>query len=72
MFNSADVAIIFKSDLAAAVEFDEKAAKRNIEAIRPEMEVFKVSAKTAEGMTEYLEFLEARRVCSRAAAGVAK
>jgi hypothetical protein len=31
------------------------------------MAVFKVSAKTGEGMTEYLDFLEGRRTRSRAA-----
>jgi hydrogenase nickel incorporation protein HypB len=72
IFNSADVAIITKSDLAAAVEFDEAAAKRNIQAVRPGMEVFKLSAKTGEGMNEYLEFLESRRIHSRAAAAVSK
>src|ERR1035437_7531466 len=34
IFNSADVAVITKSDLAAAVEFDESAARRNIQAVR--------------------------------------
>jgi len=70
IFNSADVAVITKSDLATAVEFDEAAAKRNIQAVRPGMEVFKLSAKTGEGMTEYLEFLEHRRLRSGLAGGV--
>ena len=70
IFNSADVAVMTKMDLAAAVEFDEAAAKRNIQAVRPGMEVFKTSAKTGEGMAEYLEFIERRRVHSRVAAAV--
>jgi hydrogenase nickel incorporation protein HypB len=70
IFNSADVAIITKSDLAAAVEFDEEAARRNIQAVRPGMEIFKLSAKTGERMPEYLEFLESRRGRIRAAAVV--
>src|SRR5580704_17174578 len=45
IFNSADVAVITKSDIAAAAEFDEAAAKRNIQAVRPGMEIFKLSAK---------------------------
>jgi hydrogenase nickel incorporation protein HypB len=61
IFNSADVAIITKIDLAGAVEFDEAAAQRNIQAVRPGMEVFKLSAKTGEGLPECLEFLERRR-----------
>ena len=72
IFNSADVAVITKSDLAAAVEFDEAASQRNIQAVRPGMEVFKLSAKTGEGMAEYLEFLESDRTRSRAAAAVGK
>jgi hydrogenase nickel incorporation protein HypB len=68
IFNSADVAVITKSDLAAAVEFNEAEALRNIQAVRPGMEVFKVSSKTGEGMDQFLEFLEARRKNSRAAA----
>lgn len=68
IFNSADVAVITKSDLAAAVEFNEAEALRNIQAVRPGMEVFKVSSKTGEGMDQFLEFLEARRKNSSAAA----
>ena len=67
IFNSADVAVITKSDLAAAVEFDEALARRNIQAVRPGMEVFKLSAKTGEGVPAYLEYLESRRARSRAA-----
>src|SRR5450755_602886 len=67
IFNSADVAVITKSDLAEAVEFDEAAAKRNIQAVRPAMEVFKVSSKTGAGMPNFLEFLENRRIRSQAA-----
>ena len=70
IFNSADVAIITKSDLAAAVEFDEAAAKRNIQAVRPGMQILKLSAKTGEGMPEFLEFLENERQRSRSATAV--
>jgi len=56
IFNSADVAVITKIDLAAAVEFDERAANANIQAVRPGMQVFKVSAKTNEGMDDCLQF----------------
>ncbi len=67
IFNSADVAVITKSDLAAAVEFDEETLLRNIRAVRPGMEIFKLSAKTGDGMTEYLEYLERRRMLARTA-----
>lgn len=57
IFNSADVAIVTKSDLAAAVEFDLDAAYRNIQAVCPGMRVLQVSAKTGAGTEEYLSFL---------------
>lgn len=57
IFNSADVAVVTKNDLAAAVEFDWEAARKNIEAVRPGMRIFRLSAKTGEGMQPFLEFL---------------
>jgi hydrogenase nickel incorporation protein HypB len=57
IFNSADAAVITKIDLAPAVEFDELAANANIQAVRPGMRVFQVSAKTNEGMDDCLQFL---------------
>ncbi len=39
IFNSADIAVITKIDLAEAVEFDWTAAKANIQAVRPGMPV---------------------------------
>ncbi len=67
IFNSADVAVITKMDLAKAVEFDEQAANRSIQSVRPGMAVFKVSAKSGDGVEEFLKFLNARRVESRPA-----
>jgi len=72
IFNSADVAIITKSDLAAAVEFDEVLTRRNIQAVRPGMQVLKLSAKTGAGMPDFLEFLERLHPRSHRAAAVAK
>lgn len=57
IFNSADVAVVTKNELAAAVEFDWEAARKSIEAVRPGMRIFRVSAKTGEGMKPFLEFL---------------
>jgi hydrogenase nickel incorporation protein HypB len=67
IFNSADVAVVTKMDLAPAVEFDWQAAYGNIQAVRPGMLVFKLSAKTGEGMDEYLDFLKKRLNESRMA-----
>jgi hydrogenase nickel incorporation protein HypB len=60
IFNSADIAVITKIDLAAAVEFDWDVAHANIQAVRPSMPILKVSAKTGEGMDQYLKFLATR------------
>jgi hydrogenase nickel incorporation protein HypB len=70
IFNSADVAVVTKMDLAAAVEFDWTSAYRNVQAVRPGMPVLRLSAKTGEGMDEYLSFLTSRVDELRAAAAI--
>jgi len=60
IFNTADIAIITKIDLAAAVEFDSEAAHNSIQSVRPGMQVLHVSAKTGQGIPEWLEFLRSR------------
>jgi hydrogenase nickel incorporation protein HypB len=70
IFNSADVAVVTKMDLASAVEFDWHAAHGNIQAVRPGMPVFQLSAKTGEGMDEYFTLLTARLADLRTAAAI--
>ena len=65
MFNSADVAVITKMDLAVPCEFDIEAARRNILEVRPEMRIFETSAKTGAGFREWLEFLASARAHRR-------
>lgn len=57
IFNTADIAIVTKMDLASAVEFDWDTATRNIQAVRPGMPVLAVSAKTDTGLEEWTEYL---------------
>ncbi|HMF63279.1 MAG TPA: hydrogenase nickel incorporation protein HypB [Edaphobacter sp.] len=57
IFNSSDVAIVTKMDLADAADFDLAAARRNIESVRPGMQIFEVSAKTGSGMQQVFQFL---------------
>lgn len=57
IFNSADITVVTKMDLAPAVDFDWTAAYCNIQSVRPGMEVFRLSAKTGSGMAEYLDSL---------------
>jgi hydrogenase nickel incorporation protein HypB len=61
IFNSADIAVITKTDLASAAEFDLPSALGNIQCVRPGMRVLQVSAKTGAGMNEWLHFLEASK-----------
>jgi hydrogenase nickel incorporation protein HypB len=65
IFNSSDVAIIKKMDMAEAADFDLAAARRNIESVRPGMQIFEVSAKTGSGMPEVFQFLRDRLARSR-------
>jgi hydrogenase nickel incorporation protein HypB len=68
IFNSADISIVTKMDLAEAVEFDWDAAYNNIQAVRPGMPVFQVSAKSGDGMEKFLGFLATRLLELRQAA----
>jgi hydrogenase nickel incorporation protein HypB len=68
IFNSADVVVITKSDLAIATEFDWVTAESNIQSVRPGIRVFRLSAKTGEGMAEFIDFLQSRRSAAIASA----
>jgi hydrogenase nickel incorporation protein HypB len=57
IFNTADLAVITKIDLAQAVEFDLAAANHSIQSVRPGIPVIQVSAKTGVGMDQWLEEL---------------
>ncbi len=62
IFNSADIAIVTKMDLAEVVEFNWESAYNNIQAVRPSMPVFQVSSKSGVGMERFLGFLVTRLV----------
>jgi hydrogenase nickel incorporation protein HypB len=61
IFNTADVAVVTKIDLAEVAEFDRDAVRRNIQSVRPGMAVLEVSAKTGAGLESWLEFLRSSR-----------
>ena len=61
IFNTADTAVITKMDLAAAVEFDQAAVGRNIERVRPGMQIFKISTKTGAGIEDWLAYVNLLR-----------
>jgi hydrogenase nickel incorporation protein HypB len=61
IFNSADVAVITKMDLAEAVEFDLAECEWNIQRVRPGMRVIRVSSKSGQGMDDWFNLLNSAR-----------
>jgi hydrogenase nickel incorporation protein HypB len=66
IFNTSDVAVITKMDLAAAVEFNREAALANIQAVRPGIPVFEISTKSGAGMAAWLHYLAAFKTAAAA------
>ena len=60
IFNTADVCVITKMDLADAVEFDLKAAQESIQSVRPGMQTIELSVKNGAGVDRYLDFLDSQ------------
>jgi hydrogenase nickel incorporation protein HypB len=58
IFNTADIAVITKIDLAEAAEFDRDAAHRHIQTVRPGMRVFELSAKTGAGIAAWINSID--------------
>ena len=61
IFNSADVAIITKIDLAQAVDADVPLLTRNILGVRPGIQLFQASSRSGEGMKELVQYVVSRR-----------
>jgi hydrogenase nickel incorporation protein HypB len=58
MFNSADLCVITKMDLAEAVEFDRSQAIKNIRRVNPNIRVLATSAKNGEGVREMADLIK--------------
>jgi hydrogenase nickel incorporation protein HypB len=61
MFHSAQVAVVTKSDMAAAAGFNRKLALQNLERVSHHARIFELSAKTGDGMKAWLDFLAEQR-----------
>jgi hydrogenase nickel incorporation protein HypB len=60
LFKTANVVLITKIDLAEAVEFQRTEALHNIHQIAPQAQVFELSAKTGQGLSDWYGFLRER------------
>ena len=66
LFNSADAAVITKIDIAEPCGFDRDLALKNINAIRPGIQIFETSSKSGAGMETWLAWLEQERAARKA------
>jgi len=57
MYQVSDVVLINKIDTAAFFDFDFEAAEKRILALNPDAEIFRVSAKTGEGIDVLLDWI---------------
>jgi hydrogenase nickel incorporation protein HypB len=60
MFTKSDIVIVNKTDLLPYVDFDSAALKQAIRRLKPGMPILEVSAKTGQGVGEWIAWLEAR------------
>ncbi len=66
IFNSADVAIITKMDLAEIVGFNRDEAHANIREVAPALPVLELSVRGGAGMDSWIDMLDATRLHARA------
>ena len=59
IFHGADLVLVTKSDLAAAAGYDDALARTCLAAVRPGLAALRVSAKTGDGLADWLARLEA-------------
>ncbi|MBS1793840.1 MAG: hydrogenase nickel incorporation protein HypB [Acidobacteria bacterium] len=58
IFNSSDIAVVTKIDLAEVCEFDRAACCENIHAVRPNIPILETSAKKGIGFEDWFEYLK--------------
>ena len=65
IYDTADLALLTKVDIAGVVGFDIAMARRSIEQVRPGLEVVLSSARSGEGMAVWIERLVQGRAAAR-------
>jgi hydrogenase nickel incorporation protein HypB len=64
-FATAHVAVLSKTDLAHATGFDRHTAVANVHRVHPDLPIIELSARTGEGMEQWMEFLDGRIASKR-------
>ena len=59
MFTKADVLLISKIDTVSVFDFDFDKCKERARKLNPEIKIFEVSAKTGEGIKNWIDWLTA-------------
>jgi hydrogenase nickel incorporation protein HypB len=67
LFQSADVILLTKVDLLGVLDFDVRRVRDDLSQLNSRAPLLRVSAKTGEGMREWLQWLEGRLGAGRAA-----
>lgn len=60
MFADSDVVILNKTDLQPYIDFNEKAFRKVVDGLNPDVIIFPVSCKTGAGMKNWYDWLEAK------------
>jgi len=60
IFNTADVVVVTKLDLAVAAGFDRRTLLDNLRRVRPDVHVIEVSARTGQGIADWIRWLGRR------------
>jgi hydrogenase nickel incorporation protein HypB len=61
LFNTADAAVITKTDLAGPCDFDRATAVANLHAVRPGMPILELSVRSGAGVDAWIDYLLDRR-----------
>jgi hydrogenase nickel incorporation protein HypB len=59
-FNTSQVAVVTKSDIAEAVGYDRDAARRSMSQVNPGIVILELSARSGAGMDEWIALIEER------------
>ncbi len=71
MFAAADLMILAKTDLLPHLDFDVAATIANARKVNPRIKALKVSARTGEGLEDWMQWIEAARAMATAGLGPA-